>query len=93
LDPRTAQPVAAGAPQAPAPDAVAGSEVPILPPLVDDPRDHKRSVFTQWWFWTIVGVVAAGGATTAIVLTTKTGTEPPLRGNTGLSAQVLSWSR
>jgi hypothetical protein len=93
LDPRTAQPLAAGAAEAPAPDALATGEVPVLPPLVDDPRDHKRSVFKQWWFWTIVGAVAVGGATAAIVLTTKTGTEPPLRGNTGLSAQVLSWSR
>ncbi|HET6336487.1 MAG TPA: hypothetical protein VFG30_24860, partial [Polyangiales bacterium] len=61
--------------------------------LADDPRDHKRSVVKQWWFWTIVGVVVVGGTTAAIVLTSKSGTEPPLRGNTGPAVQLLSWSR
>lgn len=96
LDARSAQAAAAGRPEAagPANGAVAG-ETPIVPPapLVDDPRDHKRSVFKQWWFWTVVGVVAVGGAAAAIALTAKTGTEPPLRGNTGAHVEVLSWSR
>jgi hypothetical protein len=98
LDARAAQQAAAGTgtgtagPEAAAPDPIA-AEVPVLPPLADDPRDHRRSVFKQWWFWTIVGVVVVGGATTAIVLTSKSGTEPPLRGNTGPAVQLLSWSR
>jgi len=94
LDARAAQAAAAGtgAPEAAAPDPVA-AEMPVLPPLADDPRDHKRSVVKQWWFWTIVGVVVVGGTTAAIVLTSKSGTEPPLRGNTGPAVQLLSWSR
>ena len=94
LDARAAQAAAAGtgAPEAAAPDPVA-AEMPVLPPLSDDPRDHKRSVVKQWWFWTIVGVVVVGGTTAAIVLTSKSGTEPPLRGNTGPAVQLLSWSR
>jgi hypothetical protein len=98
LDARAAQVAAAGNSEAPGaagtPNETAAGD-PILPPapLIDDPRDHKRSVFKQWWFWTVVGVVAVGGAATAIALTAKTGTEPPLRGNTGAHVEVLSWSR
>lgn len=68
------------------------AEVPVVPPLVDDPRDHKYSVLKQWWFWTAVGVVVAGGVTTAIILTSKSGTEPPLAGSTGPAVSVLRWS-
>jgi hypothetical protein len=99
LDARSAQPLAAteAAPGGGAPEAALGDVYPpppIVPNPIEDDRDQaKRGVFKQWWFWTIVGVVAAGGVTTAIVLTSKSGTEPPLHGNTGATVQVLSWSR
>lgn len=32
-------------------------------------RPSRRPVTTRWWFWAIVGVAVAGGATAAIVLT------------------------
>jgi hypothetical protein len=71
------------------------SEQPIVPPLdmKDDPRDDRGGVFKQWWFWTIVGVVAVGGAATAVVLSSKSDTQSPIHGNTGPAVQVLSWSR
>lgn len=69
--------------------------MPIVPPIdtADDSRDSRGGVFKQWWFWTIVGVVAVGGATAAIVLTSKSETQPPLQGNTGAAVQILTWSR
>jgi hypothetical protein len=92
LDARSAQEAALGAPA-----EVAPGDTPIVPPIAmpndDQDPERRHSVFKQWWFWTIVGVVAVGGAATAIALTAKTGTEPPLRGNTGGAVQVLSWSR
>jgi hypothetical protein len=71
------------------------TDQPIVPPLdmKDDPRDQRGGVFKQWWFWTIVGVVAVGGAVTAVALTSKSETQPPIHGNTGPAVQVLSWSR
>ncbi len=38
---------------------------------IDVPMVKKTSVFARWWFWTAVGVVVAGGVTTAILATTE----------------------
>jgi hypothetical protein len=98
LDARSAQPIAAAGQEA-SPGAAgeaAPGDAPLAPPVAM-PNDYgdpvSRSVFKKWWFWTIVGVVAVGGAAAAIAVTTKSGTEPPLRGNTGAVVSVLSWSR
>jgi hypothetical protein len=49
--------------------------------VVDVPMAQRASIFGKWWFWTAVGVVAAGGVTTVIALTTEkspdTGTIAP----------------
>jgi hypothetical protein len=48
---------------------------------VDVPLAQRASILTKWWFWTAVGLVAAGGVTTIIALTTEkdadTGTIAP----------------
>ena len=48
---------------------------------VDVPMAERSSILGRWWFWTAVGVVAAGGVTTFIALTTEkspdSGTIPP----------------
>lgn len=48
---------------------------------VDVPMAQRASVLSKWWFWTAVGVVAAGGVATVIALTTEkspdTGTIAP----------------
>jgi tetratricopeptide (TPR) repeat protein len=50
------------------------------------------SVFEAWWFWTIVGVLVAGGAATAIVLATSGDqVEEPLRGTNGAVFATLSF--
>jgi hypothetical protein len=55
---------------------------------MDVALDPERSVFTRWWFWTGVGVVVAGGVTTAILLTQErspgSGTLTPGRLDVGL---------
>jgi PEGA domain len=50
----------------------AGGERPqaqIQAQATEPTRASSRSVFSRWWFWTLVGAVALGGATTAYVLT------------------------
>ena len=37
----------------------------------ESPADAQPSIFTRWWFWTIVAVVVAGGATAAVLATRK----------------------
>lgn len=49
------------------PEPVEGNDHVDLGPAERD----SGSVFERWWFWTAVGVVVAGGAATAIVLTSR----------------------
>lgn len=51
---------------------------------------ENRSVAKTWWFWTIVGVVAAG-AVTGIVLGTQSGRQDPVPGDFGVVVQAQSW--
>ncbi len=48
---------------------------------VDVPMAQRASILGKWWFWTAVGVVAAGGVATFVALTTEkspdTGTIAP----------------
>jgi hypothetical protein len=37
----------------------------------ESPAEQHPSIFTRWWFWTIVAVVVAGGATAAVLATRK----------------------
>ncbi len=39
---------------------------------VDVPMAQRASILGKWWFWTAVGVVAAGGVATVVALTTET---------------------
>jgi hypothetical protein len=56
---------------------VSGTVPPALSSKVDD--SIHRPIYKRWWFWTIVGVVAAGAAAgiTAGVLTSATSTSSP----------------
>jgi hypothetical protein len=38
---------------------------------VDIPMAKRASILGKWWFWTAVGIVAAGGVATIIALTTE----------------------
>lgn len=61
-------PVAAVVAPTPAPTAVpAPAATPLTPP---PPAQASGSIVTRWWFWTAVGVVAAG-ATVGIVAATR----------------------
>lgn len=92
----TVQPNAAGAdltPSAAALASQAGQEGGAAPTQQPQPSDQRRSgVLQKWWFWTIVGAVVVGGTVTAIALTTKSTTEPPMLGNTGVAVQALTWA-
>ncbi len=64
------------APSAPEP-ATAPASAPAPAPEVE----ASTPVYKKWWLWTIVGVVVAGGAATAVALVltqpTKTAPAPP----------------
>lgn len=79
LSPRNAASAPAAAPTRPV--------VASLPDHPDEPqRDRQvdnKTVFERWWFWTAIGVVAAGGVVTAILMTTPTSTKPYEQGNFG----------
>jgi len=57
--------------------AMPGGE-PAPSPGGEEP-DRDESIWTSWWFWTVVGVVVVGGAGVALGLTLGTGEQP----NTG----------
>ena len=46
---------------------------PDIVPKDERPAEQDGGVVTKWWFWTLIGVAAAGGAT-AVVLATQGGT-------------------
>lgn len=93
-----AQPTAASRPELAVDSTSAGVSIsaatdPAPLPPAPLPSDSQRSgVFQQWWFWAIVSAVVVGGAVTAIALSVKPTSEPPVPGSTGLSVQVLTWS-
>jgi tetratricopeptide (TPR) repeat protein len=62
------------------------------PPFATPPPDKPEpssSLFEHWWFWTAVGVVAAGAVTTAVLVSSKNKVEKPLPGDTGVVVGVL----
>lgn len=87
---------AASATEAPPPsEAVETESVPSTAISADytlEPRSDG-SVFETWWFWTAVGVVAAGGIVTAVVVANGSEDEPLLAGDNGQVIQVLTLSR
>jgi len=80
-DSETAAPVPTPAETAAAGQPVAASSA------TGTPKDSagKPSILTRWWFWTIVGVVAAGAITTGVLVagggdTQTQDTLPPMSG-------------
>jgi hypothetical protein len=55
----------------------------------------KPSILTRWWFWTIVGVVAAGAITTGVVLAggSDTQTQDTLEPTSGVVVTTLGSAR
>jgi len=83
VPPAAVAPVITPTPRAPlALDAPRPAE-PLTGPIVDQgtpaAADADKPLYTKWWFWTVVGAVAVGGAVTAYALTRKNGTscDPP----------------
>lgn len=64
------------------PAAVPGASTAQPPPAAVAAGGQPDSVFTQWWFWTGVGVVAAGAGAATYVLTAPRPRETTL-GNLG----------
>ena len=79
--------VASGAPSGPV------ASEPTYDPTLDAPADRPResgSVLGTWWFWTITGVVVAGGATALVlVLTHEPEQQQPIAGEVGGVVQTL----
>lgn len=67
----------------PAPESATPLQ-PVGADPVDRDRGESSSVFGQWWFWTAVGVVIAGGVATGLVLTQHSpGTKSYAQGGLG----------
>lgn len=49
---------------------------------------RRRSLLTQWWFWTGIGVLATAGATALVIGLSST--EPPSGGTQGFVIQAIS---
>ncbi len=49
--------------------------------------ERSQALWTRWWFWTGVGVVAAG--VTAGLIIGLSGTEPPVNGTLGYTVQAV----
>jgi hypothetical protein len=63
------------------PETVLPPPVRPAPPFVDgeDPPEGPRGwswLSRQWWFWTVVGVVVAGGITTGVLVGRTDGPDP-----------------
>jgi hypothetical protein len=69
-----------------APDDASPATPPVMP-------EQRRTVLRTWWFWTIVGAVAVGGAAAVLVLTAPNEPEPALQGNTGVTFEALTFTR
>lgn len=58
--------------------------------LAERDRDGG-SILSEWWFWTLVGAVVAGGVVAAIVLTHEGDLQGPQPGSTGQVTMTLGW--
>jgi tetratricopeptide (TPR) repeat protein len=62
-------------------------------PTLDAPADRPHdegSVFGTWWFWTVTGVVVAGGATALVLVLSEEPSAPkPIAGEVGGVVQTL----
>jgi hypothetical protein len=64
-------------PPAPTPGAsatvVSATVVSAAPPSADE----AHPIYTRWWFWTAIGVVAAGAVITAVAVSSSGGSAGP----------------
>jgi tetratricopeptide (TPR) repeat protein len=69
------------------------AEASAYDPALDGPSDQapeSDSLFGQWWFWTVTGVVVAGGATALVFALSGDAAEPkPIPGEVGGVVQTL----
>jgi len=78
---------------APTPEETAeAAQEPQPQPFAPAPADDgSASIFGQWWFWTVVGVVVASTVATVLLLTLDGGTQGPLPGDDGRWVEALRW--
>lgn len=77
--------VALVAPPAPTPEEAAST----LALTTDPVQPAEPGIETQWWFWTIIGVVVAGAAVAIAVAATSTQTLPYVPGDSGAVHPLL----
>ncbi len=71
-------------------EAQAAANARVAPDEPGTHEDDRGSVASKWWFWTIVGLAVAGGATAAIVVATSGGgIEAPIDGDYGVVVMTL----
>jgi tetratricopeptide (TPR) repeat protein len=53
--------------------------------------NEAHPVYTRWWFWTAVGVVAAGAVITAIAISSSGGSAGPWNNTPSIQAAMVRW--
>lgn len=65
----------------------------VSSPFNEPPNEQREatdgSVFGKWWFWTIVGVVVAGGVTAAVIAA-QPGSDPPVYAPSDIGTVVFA---
>jgi tetratricopeptide (TPR) repeat protein len=77
---RTATPEATAPPEASTTTDAAATPEASVPPETTAPPEEEDSgpgIVGEWWFWTILGAVVAGGVIAAVVLGTQSSTTYP----------------
>ncbi|MCK5798452.1 MAG: hypothetical protein KAI47_14775 [Deltaproteobacteria bacterium] len=75
--PATAKP--ATSPAKPTTELTRPALVPTTPPPQPQSQSQQSTpVYKKWWFWTIIGVAVAGGATAAGIAATRGGERAPV---------------
>jgi tetratricopeptide (TPR) repeat protein len=71
-----------------APPTGASATVVSSPP---PSTSEAHPVYTRWWFWTAIGVVAAGAVITAIAVSSSGGSAGPWNNTPSVQAAMVRW--
>jgi tetratricopeptide (TPR) repeat protein len=69
------------------PPGASATVVASAPPSTSE----AHPIYTRWWFWTAIGVVAAGAVITAIAVSSSGGSAGPWNNTPSVQAAMVRW--